>query len=101
MSQRWQKRTVYAILTVSTVFNIAYFFFAVFQCGVPDPYWSKKLYGECVSMESVLGMGYAHATITALTDLILALLPIPVIHQARIKPQEKTIIYGILVLATV
>jgi hypothetical protein len=83
------------------VFNTAYFFFAVFQCGVPDPYWDKKLFGHCVGVKPVLGMGYFHATITALTDMLLALLPIPIIYHARIQPSEKLIIYGILLLATV
>jgi hypothetical protein len=80
-----------------------YFFFAIFQCGAPisgPSFWEKTLARECVGTTSILGMGYSHAITTALTDFVLALLPIAILRYARNPFREKLIIYCILLIGT-
>jgi hypothetical protein len=103
MVEKWQKSIVYVLATVMTLFGTGYFFFAVFQCGVPGEggeFWQKKIEGKCTTRSSILGVGYSHAVLTAITDFTLAVLPVPLVWKAKISPREKVIVAGILLLAT-
>jgi hypothetical protein len=103
--ERWQRRVVYLVVGLSCFFGFGYFWYAVFQCGVPNQgnkFWEKKIAKECSSTRAqVLGTGYAHAALTAMTDLSMALLPIPMLRRARITYKEKLVVGGILALAAV
>lgn len=98
----WQRRVVYLSLIASTVFGICYFFYAVFQCGIPHgtTFWIRKLAGECAGTASILGLGYTHALVNALTDLTFVALAIPLLKKVRINHREKAIVRGIFFLAS-
>src|ERR1700712_1528455 len=101
--ESWQRKVIYTTLTVSTVFGTGYFFYAVFQCGVPHgtTFWVRKLSGECAGTASILGLGYTHALVNALTDLTFVSLSIPMLSKVRITHREKVIVGGIFFLASV
>jgi len=88
MVSPWQRRIVFAAAGLSTVFNTGYFFYAIFQCGIPQgPYifFIKKISGQCITAAQILGVAYTHGAITALTDLVFAIIPRPgsiVLHTA-------------------
>jgi hypothetical protein len=97
----WEKRVVYVCLAVSTVFGIAYFFFAVCQCGMTKDsfeFWTKLISNKCVTPAQVLGVSYTHAILTTVTDWIYAVLPIPMLHKSQLARREKVIVGLILVL---
>ncbi len=92
MIEPWQKRVVYCAVTLSTLAGAAYLFFSVFFCGLPVTaalYWERRLAGQCASKNTLLGMSFMHAAITAGTDLLLALLAIPMTLRANIGKKEK------------
>jgi hypothetical protein len=95
------RRIIYAILIIYNIWSVGYLFFALFQCGVPkgDRFWENKLSSKCGSDSLGLGMGYAHAVLSAATDIIFVALPLPVIFKAKMQPREKWIITGIFGLA--
>jgi hypothetical protein len=62
-------------------------------------FWKKRLLGLCVKRGSILAMSYSHAIISAATDLSLAVIPIPMILNARITRNEKIIVVGIFTIA--
>ena len=100
--ERWQRRAVYTLMAISTLFGTGYFFFAIFQCGLPgqgETFWQKKISGHCYRPRVTNGVGFTHAIVNAVTDVLMAALPIPMIRKSRIKKREKQIIYGILFLA--
>jgi hypothetical protein len=105
--ERWQRWVVYNVVTLASLFGFGYFVYTIFQCGVPSStdgsrFWEKEIDGKCYSKPAeVLGLGYAHAIITALSDVCLAIVPIPVLKKARIKRREKIIVWGILLLGSV
>jgi hypothetical protein len=99
---RWQRRIIYTLVIISTLFGVAYFWYAVFQCGVPNlgkAFWEKRLENECTYGNGLIGIGYAHAGLMAVTDLTMAVLPIPILKRARISLREKIVVASILVLA--
>jgi hypothetical protein len=100
--ERWQRATVYILVGISTTFNFGYFWFVAFQCGVPSSaseFWERRLSGQCASSKWILGLGYSQAGVSFLTDVGLALLPIPVLMRARIANREKWVIGGLLLMA--
>jgi hypothetical protein len=102
MVESWQKRAIYILAILSTLAGIAYFMFSLFFCGAPVTatlYWERRLEGRCASTSATLAVSYMHAVITASTDLLLALIAIPMILQAKIGKKEKWIVAGIFVLA--
>jgi hypothetical protein len=102
MVEKWQKTTCYILMTASTLVGVGYFMFAIFQCGRPGAataFWEKKMMGQCVKPNEIRAAGYLHAIVNALTDICMALLPIPMISKSRLKRREKHTVYGILGLA--
>jgi len=98
--EKWQRTVVYTIVTVFACLAFAYFWFTVFQCGVPNSdFWLKGLLGQCVSSASILGLGYSHGIISALTDFILVGVSVPMIKDAKLLFKEKLIVIGIICLA--
>jgi hypothetical protein len=100
--ERWQRRAVYIILFFASLVGFGYFWYAVFQCGVPDDsYWEKRLNNECSeSPRLILAIGYLHAVVNAFTDIALALLPIPVILRSKMSFRDKCVVSGIFTMAT-
>jgi hypothetical protein len=97
-----QRRIVHGVLFIFVFWSAGYFFFALFQCGVPSGsrFWVNKVEDKCGSDALGLGLGYAHAVLTAGTDLIFVSLPIPTILNLNMKPREKCIIACIFGIAT-
>jgi hypothetical protein len=100
--ERWQRTVVYIFVTLSSVVGFGYFWYAVFQCGVPgDSYWQKLLTHQCKGANSrlVLGVSDLHASVNALTDIVLVSIPIPVVIRSKISLREKLVVGGIFAMA--
>jgi hypothetical protein len=98
-----QRRVVYATVIITVLFNTAYFFFCVFQCGeVSSSYviWEKFATGKCVTPDQILGVSYAHAGVTAVSDWTFAILPIAMVKDLCLERKEKTILAIIIIMGT-
>jgi hypothetical protein len=103
MELRWQQISVRVILVLSTAVGIAYFLFALFECGFPVDslvYWQRFFAEKCVGPKAILGMSYTHSIITVGTDLLLLVLAMRLLIGLPIKNNEKRIVVVIFVLAT-
>ncbi|KAI9660556.1 MAG: hypothetical protein M1821_009908 [Bathelium mastoideum] len=85
-------------MAISTTYGIAYFFFALFQCGNPSQILENKLAGRCQSATIQLGMGYTHAAVQALADWAFAILPVFIIWSANMDRRTKVSVGLILML---
>jgi hypothetical protein len=102
--ETWQRKVVYIMVASSWVVGIAYFWYAIFQCGIPNgngiAEWETRLNDQCGSPTSVvLGVSYAHAIVNMLTDISLVLIPIPTLRTTRISYKEKLVVMGIFAVA--
>jgi hypothetical protein len=95
----WQRRTVYVSLSVSTTVNIFYGFWTVFNCGIPHNH-QPALVSHCPSNEIAIGMSFLQAACNAATDIILTIMPIPLLWDSMMKLRDKICVGFILVLAT-
>jgi hypothetical protein len=103
MVQKWQRISIYGILALSTVISIAYFLFALFECGFPvetSIYWGRFIEDKCVGAKAILGMSYTHAIVTAGTDLSLLCLAILLLTKSNMRLTERRIVVVIFTIAT-
>jgi hypothetical protein len=100
--EKWQRKVVHWTLIIFSTYSVGYFFYAIFQCGIPNGavFWERKITSQCTSDATGLGLGYTHGILTALTDMVFVVLPFPVVRRARLNLREKMIVGGILGLAT-
>jgi hypothetical protein len=89
-------------LVVISVYATVYFFFAVFQCGIPkgSHFWIQKISTQCFSPTVTLGLGYVHATLMASSDLWFLCLVFPIILPTRLRFREKINVTLLLCLGT-
>jgi len=102
MIKPWQRKAVYLAVGISTLFNIGYFFFVIFQCGYPSSamlFLERKMSDRCISRAPILGLSYTHGAVTSLTDVTFALLPLAMLHSLRMNMRERITVGLILVLA--
>jgi rhodopsin domain-containing protein len=94
----WQRLILFWILGVFSIYTLGYFFFAVFQCGVPsgNSFWTRKLARQCASDSIGISLGYLHASLSAGSDITLVVLPIIALKNSLIKRGEKIVISCIL-----
>lgn len=99
--KRWQRRVIYAVMILFSVFSFCYFWYAIFQCGVPrgNNFWMRKITGRCLSDSSGLALGYVHGVLTTLTDVIFVALPIYIVSKSSLKLREQVSVGLILLLA--
>jgi hypothetical protein len=101
---RTRRNAIYGVLVFYSLFSFGYFWFAIFQCGIPrgKHFWELKVSG-CggTSKSGALAVGYIFAICTAGADLLFWVLSLPLVIGSQITIREKTIISGILAIAIV
>ena len=95
--KKWQRWTIYCTVAVSTIYGGYYFFGSIFQCGDPTKFLEHQLAGKCVSNDALLAVNITAGVINAVTDWILALLPIFVLRKANM-PRPAKISAGCILL---
>src|ERR1700743_2280708 len=94
---RAQQVIIYVAVTVSLIFSILMFLFAVFQCGYyrsMNEFLLRRLTDKCASNATALGISYTHATVAALTDWTFILLPV-FIFWPTLKSQDQKVRFGL------
>ena len=99
-----QRQFIYWILFIFSLYSLGYFFLTVFQCGVPHgaTFWQGKLGNQCLTITEGYGLSYTHAALTAMTDIIFVVIPIPlVMRSSSLQLREKWVVGFILGIGTV
>ena len=97
----WQRKTVWAVMILSTVVNFFCSFWAIFVCGNPANYLTSLLTEKCVPKGPWLAIGYLQSATNTATDVTLAFLPIPMLWGVQLSFQKKLLVTSILMLATI
>jgi hypothetical protein len=87
---RWQKITVYATVGIAAIYGSYYFFAILFSCGMPSNFLANALRGKCSgTVQSRYAVNMTAGTINAVSDFVLAILPIALIRKACIPLPAK------------
>lgn len=87
--KNWQRYVIYVTIFISTGYNIAYLFLAVFQCGNPSQFLLHEFQQKCSSTGTLLSINYTSGVINALSDWVFALLPISIVWSAKMPRPAK------------
>jgi hypothetical protein len=88
---------LYAVMVLSTVAGLIFFFFTIFQCAPVSYYWNRMAtQGKCLNVETLVGVVYFYSAAAAACDLTMGLLPAFLIRNLRINRRTKAGIAGIL-----
>ncbi|KAI1661720.1 hypothetical protein F4813DRAFT_171064 [Daldinia decipiens] len=103
-SQVWQKSVICTVLLLYLVYHIFYAFMTVFQCQPVAYFWfryTSGMEGKCWSNDLVMGCTYAAASINAVTDWVLGLLPIMIVRSLELSKRSKILVSCTLALGSV
>ncbi|KKY17289.1 putative pth11-like integral membrane protein [Diplodia seriata] len=86
------------VLALNTMFTIETVIISIFDCS-PIPYfWDKSIKGgHCVNFGA---MWFSHASTNIAFDIILVILPMPVIKSLNLPRKQKIALMGIFALGT-
>lgn len=99
--KRWMKWTIWSVMGITIIFGVIYFFIVLFQCGNPKGFGKKIILGQCLSHATIEGTSYVHAVLTALADVVYAILPVVFLWNADFSRRAKISVGGILMLGSV
>ncbi|KAK3065383.1 hypothetical protein LTS18_011906 [Coniosporium uncinatum] len=118
----WQRRTVYALMAVSTLMNLSHFFFVIFMCGpgnnsgdylvnlwstngsIPNNSSSKNAHAinaNCPTKPTQLALAYTQTAISVLTDWALTALAAAVLCKAKMATRAKLAVGFVVSLAAI
>ena len=90
-----------ALIVISTINGVTYAGYGVFQCGNPGgqpELWVKIATSKCLPESYMLGFGYTHAIVNAVTDALFVAFPIWFLRGSSNSRREKFMISGMLML---
>jgi hypothetical protein len=80
---RWQQVTIYAVVSIAAIYGTYYFFAILFTCGLPSKFLTNAIQDNCVGTpEMRFAVNMTAGIINAVSDFILATLPIALIRKA-------------------
>ncbi|KAH8167525.1 hypothetical protein CIB48_g683 [Xylaria polymorpha] len=90
-------------IVVVGVWSLAIFFWNIFQCSPVPAQWDYTILtndpkSHCVSADQIVSAAYALSALTILSDWLYALIPIPMIWQAKMTAQAKWSVIAVLSL---
>lgn len=80
------RRTVYTVLTITSLYTTVYIFMSIFLCRPVSAQWDLSVQGQCVDKVSLM-MTLSIANI--LIDVAVLLLPIGVIAPLQMPRMQK------------
>ncbi|KAK7417815.1 hypothetical protein QQX98_004289 [Neonectria punicea] len=94
--QKWWKWSVYGTFFLIVGYNVAIFFAVIFGCRPLKKHWTAEMTkGSCINRPAIY---IATAALGILSDLVLLVLPIPMIVRLQMPPRQKA---GLILLFTV
>ena len=97
---KWQRKVIYGVMIMSTIIQSYHVFLLVFACGNPRYYPEHMLMSKCIPKHIQVDLAYEQAAVTTLTDLIFALLPIPLLWGTTLDRRSKLSVAFVLLLGT-
>lgn len=95
---RRASRIIYGLMILAVLFAIGFGMVFVFQCSPISHMWTQFAgsKGSCINSKVILVGTYGHSAINAILDLMLAVLPIPIIWKVQLDWRAKVSVLLIL-----
>lgn len=86
------------VLVLNSLFTLETVIISVFDCTPIPFFWDKSIEGgHCVNFGA---MWFSHASTNIVFDIVLVILPMPVIKSLNLPKKQKIALMGIFALGT-
>ncbi|KAM5476322.1 hypothetical protein MauCBS54593_001007 [Microsporum audouinii] len=86
-TERFRFKLICDILFIYIIlYTIATFLVTIFQCDPIPKAWSRAIPGSCINLTA---FWYANAALHTLTDVMILILPMPVIKGLKLPQRQK------------
>jgi hypothetical protein len=82
----WTLRATAAVITCLT---IAFIFWVTFMCTPVQAQWDPSVHGSCASRKSYMISVYVLSAISAVTDIIMAVMPVFILRKLKIDLRTR------------
>lgn len=86
-NQRWFHKLVIAVATIVALGSLAFTLGTVFQCTPIHRAWDRTISGHCTSNTA---FWFSHAAFNSFFDIVVYLMPIPLIRTLKLAKGQKT-----------
>jgi hypothetical protein len=100
------RRITIALITISSMWGLAFFLLAVFPCNPIAKDWKPQLDGTCIGWGSkdpnqFFEMFVGHSASNMVLDLMVLMVPVPFLSMLRIAGKSKVGLVTLFTLGTV
>ena len=92
---RWFRYTCWFLLGCVASYMVASVFATIFQCSPIEKVFDKKIEGHCVDNSQ---FWYANAGFSIATDVIILLMPMPLVYQLQVPWAQKIALMAVFAL---
>ncbi|KAG9816482.1 hypothetical protein KCU68_g18832, partial [Aureobasidium melanogenum] len=89
------QRVILGSIGVIVVYGLWSVFSTAFMCTPVAYFWDRSISGHCLSR---LGVWFANASINIITDVVICLMPVPVLNRLRLPRKQKYALIGVFSL---
>jgi hypothetical protein len=103
LASQWQRWLIVTAVSTSTIFGVAYFFFAIFQCGFVSSIQVlifRMVNGQCAAKPTAMAMNYVYALLGTISDWTCGLVPVFLLRKSNMPKKAKMIVCALLVFAS-
>lgn len=78
--------TTYTLLVLILIQTLWAFFSSILVCMPVQRFWDPHVHGGCIALKP---LWYANAGWNALTDVVIAVLPLPIFHKLQVPAKQR------------
>ena len=95
--QKSVRMATYTVIGIVVAYAIWRFFSAVFTCNPPAAFWDHSIKQK--TCQDRLALSLASTTLNMITDIMIALLPLPYINKLQLPRRQKYALLAVFALA--
>jgi hypothetical protein len=89
------QRIITGSIGVIVVYGLWSVFATAFMCTPVSYFWDSSIGGHCLSR---LGVWFANASLNIITDVVICLMPVPVLNRLSLPPKQKYALIAVFCL---
>lgn len=97
-NNRWYTIALWFIVAVTIAYELVAFIFFFLNCKPIAGNWDTTINAKCSSINTIVAFGLVNTSCNIITDVALALIPIPIIWSLNMKKATRLYLIGILSL---
>jgi len=98
LQSSWVANSTMLVLGFISLYTVTYLIVQILHCRPVAGYWDSSVHANCYSYKLFITLGIINTGFSVATDIMLAVIPIPIIWSLRLRPRVRFYLIGILSL---